>query len=83
MGNAADWLLNAALAGYAATSTPTVSSIVLYFGGRGYSVFGHVGFVAAVGDGSFTVSEMNCIGLGLVDMRVNHWPDPTFEGFVI
>jgi hypothetical protein len=65
-----DWAMNAALRGFQITSLPTVGSVVCYCRGDGYSPFGHVGSVIAVGtDGRFLVREENFIGLSQWDDR--------------
>ena len=82
-GNGGDWLLNAAAKGYATSATPQYKSIVVYPAGRGYSQYGHVAVVVAVTPTSYTVSEMNYKGLGIVDQRTVAWPDPVVEGFIL
>ena len=81
-GDAWQWLANAAAHGEATSSGPAYGSIVVYRAGAGYSVFGHVGLVVGVHGSSFTVSEMNYLGLGIVDLRESPWPDGAVEGFI-
>lgn len=70
LGNAADWWANAATKGMQETQTPTEGSVVVYGPGGGYSSVGHVAYVLHVNaDGTFVVSEMNYLGVGLVDER--------------
>ena len=69
-GNADTWFPSAQAAGYATTSRPTAGAVVVWGSGGGYSVFGHVGVVQSVQSGnSFTVTEMNFYGVGIVDTR--------------
>jgi len=59
-GNADEWLGAARSQGYTTGSTPKVGSIVVWGSGNGYSWFGHVAFVVAVGGPSdFWVDEAN------------------------
>ena len=81
-GDAWQWLANAAGQGRATSSTPIYGSVVVYRAGTGYSVLGHVGLVVGVHPSSFTVSEMNYLGLGIVDLRESPWPDAAVEGFI-
>jgi hypothetical protein len=84
LGDAWEWLGNAAAHGLATSTEPTPGSIVVYARGDGYSTYGHVALVIGVQAGSFTVSEMNYVGLGVVDERTSPWPDPTHvEGFIL
>lgn len=82
-GDAWQWLANGAAHGEATSSGPAYGSIVVYRAGAGYSVFGHVGLVVGVHGSSFTVSEMNYLGLGIVDLRESPWPDAAVEGFIL
>ena len=86
-GNAGDWLANAQAAGRGTSATPAVHSIVVYAPSPGYSPWGHVGVVVAVGPSSFRVSEMNYAdggrGTGTVDERDSRWPDTLVEGFIL
>lgn len=81
-GNARDWLANAAAAGISTSSLPTFGAIAVYKPGEGYSDLGHVGIVIAVAASTYTVSEMNFIGWGRVNTRVETWPDPHIDGFI-
>jgi surface antigen len=80
-GNAWQWLANASAAGHATSRQAQPGSIVVYGPGTGYSVFGHVGVVTAVNGSTFTVSEMNYTGLGVVDKRESSYAG--VEGFVV
>jgi peptidoglycan hydrolase CwlO-like protein len=81
-GNATDWYANAAAQGVPESQTPRVGAIAVWRASPGYSIYGHVAIVVAVnGDGSFVVSEMNYLGLGIIDQRVA-WPDWRLEGFI-
>jgi peptidoglycan hydrolase CwlO-like protein len=81
-GNATDWYANARAQGVPTSSSPSVGAIVVWAAGGGYSVYGHVAIVIAVGaGGSFEVSEMNYRGLGIIDRRwVSTYDD--IEGFI-
>jgi surface antigen len=82
-GNAADWLDNARAQGRPTTTIPTVGSIVVYRRGKPYdSANGHVALVVAATLDSYSVTEMNYIGLGRVDVRTIAWPDPDVQGFI-
>ncbi len=82
-GNAADWLDNARAKGVATTTVPTVGSIVVYRRGKPYDAAnGHVALVVGTTPVSYSVAEMNYIGLGRVDVRTIAWPDPHVEGFI-
>ena len=82
-GNGSEWLLNAAAQGYATSGTPQYRAIAVYPAGSAYSQYGHVAVVIAVTPTSYTVSEMNYRGLGVVDQRTIAWPDPLVEGFIL
>jgi surface antigen len=82
-GNGAEWLLNAAAQGYATSGIPQYEAIAVYPAGPAYAQYGHVALVIAVTPTSYTVSEMNYRGLGVVDQRTIPWPDPQVEGFIL
>lgn len=67
-GNASAWALNAELAGYAVDHTPSPYAIMQTpYVDNG---LGHVAFVESVQpDGSWTISEMNVLGLYIVDHK--------------
>ena len=66
-GNAWEWFGQAQANGRATGHTPSVGAIMVTWENRFY---GHVSLVEAVyGDGSWTVSEMNYQGWGIVDRR--------------
>ena len=81
-GNAKDWAANAAAKGVAETSTPSVGAIVIWGAGGPYSGVGHVAIVVAVGGDRYTVSEMNYLGAGIVDLRTVSWPDGHVLAFI-
>jgi CHAP domain len=81
-GDADVWIIGALLKGVPITSVPSVGAIVVYGAGHGYSSVGHVAIVVAAGGDSYTVSEMNYLGLGIVDERTISWPDPHVLGFI-
>jgi surface antigen len=66
-GNAADWWDNSPANLH--VSTPVVGEIVVYGSGNGYSSLGHVALVIQVSGQNFQVSEMNYLGVGVVDDR--------------
>lgn len=82
-GNADTWFPSAAGQGYATSSTPVAGAVVVWGSGGGYSEFGHVAVVQSVQSStSFTVTEMNYYGVGIVDTRfVSSLND--VEGFVL
>jgi surface antigen len=83
LGDAWQWLAKAAAAGMPTSSEPSVGAIVVYRASPGYDVVhGHVALVIAVGQSWFRVSEMNFLGLAVVDERDSHWPDLYVEGFI-
>lgn len=73
-GNAGTWLYHAKAYGANIGRVPKVGAIMV----SGESRYGHVGVVESVGGGSFTISEMNYKGFGVVDKRTI----PTGAGFV-
>lgn len=81
-GNAGDWLANAAAQGVPVASQPSVGAIVVYAPQPGYSVYGHVAVVVAVAPDAYTISEMNYLGWGRVDVRTIGRPDLKAEGFI-
>src|SRR5262249_49620968 len=83
LGDAWRWLAGAVAAGMPSSSQPSVGAIAVYRASPGYDVkHGHVAIVIAVGPSSFRVSEMNFLGLGVVDERDSPWPDWHAEGFI-
>lgn len=82
-GNATDWYDNAIATGASVSPTPRIGSIAVWRASPGYPTYGHVAIVTGVGGGgSFTVSEMNFVGLGIVDTRTVY-PDWQLEGFIV
>lgn len=73
LGDGGSWGANAAAKGYKTSSTPHAGDAVSFApGAQGSSpIYGHVAFVEFVNpDGSFLVSEMNVVGLDVIDYRV-------------
>jgi surface antigen len=77
LGNADQWVGNAARMGYPEGHMPQVGAVVSFWpGGDGASSVGHVGYVEVVGPASgvpagyFKFSEMNYAGWDRVDYRV-------------
>jgi hypothetical protein len=70
-GNAAEWLGRAQAAGFKTSQNPAQGAVAVWGPGVDPPLgFGHVALVTAVRpDNSFTVSEMNWKGLGVVDTR--------------
>jgi CHAP domain/Transglycosylase SLT domain len=81
-GDAGVWLERAVAQGYQASSIPTVGAIVVYLPQSGYSTYGHVAIVSAVGSDHYDVSEQNFKGPGIIDTRRIPWPDPRAGGFL-
>lgn len=82
LGDAGDWATDAVAAGLNVTNIPTVSSVVSYARGDGYSSFGHCGFVLdTYSDGSFLVREMNYVAWDQYDDRVSSTYD--VAGFIL
>ncbi|TMB92735.1 MAG: CHAP domain-containing protein [Chloroflexi bacterium] len=90
-GNARDWYRSAAAIGYKEGHTPVPGAVVAFWpGGDGASwVYGHVGYVEAVGPASgigagyFRFSEMNATaGWNRVDYRTLANNDSGIEGFI-
>ncbi len=65
MGNAGEWLGNAAAQGFATGSVPAVGSIMV----TAESWWGHVAYVESVNGNIITVSEMNYAGWGVTSTR--------------
>jgi surface antigen len=83
LGDGGRWLANAAASGLPTSSQPSVGAVVVYRPSPGYdTVHGHVALVIAVAATSFRVSEMNFVGLGVVDERDSPWPDWHVAGFL-
>ncbi len=77
-GNANQWLYNARVDGVATGSQPVRGAVVV----MNISRYGHVAYVEHVGDGGFTVSEMNYSAFGRVDTRWILDSDPLIRGFI-
>lgn len=82
-GNAGEWFAAAQSAGVSTSTTPSLGAVVVYRAAAPYDPwFGHVAVVTDVGLGTYTVSEMNYLGHGIVDARTVGWPDAHVEGFI-
>jgi surface antigen/peptidoglycan hydrolase CwlO-like protein len=90
-GNARDWYYNAAAFGFKEGNSPLPGAVIVFWpGGDGASpVWGHVGYVEAVGPASgipagyFRLSEMNATaGWNRVDYRTLANNDGGIQGFV-
>ena len=83
-GDAWEWLANADAQGKPTTSMPLPGEIVVYRRGGPYDPLdGHVALVVAITPTSYTVSEANYYGLGVIDTRSIAWPDPHVAGFIV
>jgi hypothetical protein len=86
-GDAWQWLGNAVAAGYRISDQPVAGALVVYRQSKTYSSYGHVANVIAVGQGQYTVSEMNYADggkvTGVVDQRISVYPDPEVVGFIL
>ncbi|HEX6508410.1 MAG TPA: CHAP domain-containing protein, partial [Chloroflexota bacterium] len=67
---------------FVTSGTPSVGAIAVWGAQSGYSIFGHVAIVKSVQPDSYTVSEQNFQGAGIVDQRTIPWPDPRISGFI-
>jgi surface antigen len=77
-GNAADWYWNAQAYGRAEGKTPVPGAIMVTW----ESSIGHVAYVESVNGNSFTVSEMNYKGYGIVDERTLTTSSVPLIGFI-
>lgn len=89
VGNADQWMTNAARMGYPEGHVPQVGAVVSFWpGGDGASSIGHVGYVEVVGPasgvpaGQFKFSEMNYAGWNRVDYRVLPNNSSGIQGFI-
>jgi hypothetical protein len=84
-GNAAEWLTNAKNQGFQTSQKPQTGAIAIW--GPGVDPpwgFGHCAKVLSTrSDGSFTVTEMNWKGTGVVDTRNVAPSDPNLMGFIL
>jgi surface antigen len=78
LGNAGRWLAGAAAQGFSTGSTPAVGAVMV---SRESSV-GHVAIVESVSGDTFTVSEMNYQGWGIVSRRVVSAASSMIKGFI-
>lgn len=77
-GNAGSWLGSAQRSGYATGSSPQPGAIVV----TRESWAGHVGYVESVDGDSFTISEMNYQGWGVVSRRTINAGSSVIKGFI-
>lgn len=77
-GNAGDWYWNARSAGYSTGRAPAAGAIMV----TGESGWGHVAYVESVNGNSFTVSEMNYQGWGVVSRRTINTGQVPLYGFI-
>jgi surface antigen len=78
MGNAKNWLNSARGDGMSTGSTPAVGAIMV----SSESWWGHVAYVESVNGDSFTISEMNYAGWGVVDRRTVSVESGEVRGFI-
>jgi surface antigen/LysM repeat protein len=79
-GDAWTWYGSAQSAGWAVGTTPRVGSVMVTWESR---IFGHVAYVEAINpDGSWAVSEMNYVGLGVIDQRTIRPGSVPLIGFI-
>ena len=82
-GDAWEWYRNAAAAGYAVASTPSVGAIAVFGRTAGTGgQWGHVAVVLAVSTTGMVITEMNWAGRFVVDTRTVALDDPTLTGFI-
>ena len=77
-GDAIQWWPNAAAAGFPEGQVPVAGAIMV----TRESGFGHVALVKAVSGAAWTVSEMNVIGLGVIDTRTISPGQVPLVGFI-
>ncbi len=77
-GNAGDWYWNAASMGYSVGHAPAPGAIMV----TAESGWGHVAYVESVNGNTFTVSEMNYNGWGVVDRRTVSAGSVPLIGFI-
>lgn len=77
-GNAGHWLSSAKRAGYSTGNTPVPGAIMV----SSESWWGHVGYVESVSGNTFTISEMNYNGWGVVNRRTLSINAGVIKGFV-
>lgn len=77
-GNAGTWLYHARAAGYATGHTPRAGAIMV----SSESWWGHVAYVESVGNGYFTVSEMNFEHFARKDYRTISDSSREVRGFI-
>lgn len=77
-GNAGTWLYHAKAFGANTGRAPKVGAIMV----SGESRWGHVGVVESVSGGSFTISEMNYKGFGVVSKRTINTGAGFVRGFI-
>lgn len=79
VGDAKNWLKNAAAYGYSTGKTPAVGSIVITTENRRY---GHSAYVEAIDGDKITISEMNFVGLGIKSVRILSVNSPVIRGYI-
>ncbi|MGH7920940.1 MAG: CHAP domain-containing protein, partial [Candidatus Dormibacteraceae bacterium] len=85
MGNGGEWYGTAEATGHAVSERPTVGAWAVWSTALpGSGGAGHVAIVIAVSQNGqqFEVSEMNELGNGVIDQRIDSVSDPYLTGFV-
>jgi surface antigen len=77
-GNAAEWYWNAQRYGRSVGKTPVPGAIYVSW----ESSVGHVAYVESVGNGSYTISEMNARGFGVISRRTIRSGSVPLIGFI-
>jgi hypothetical protein len=84
LGNAKNWLSNAAAQGYTIVSTPVVGAVAVFGGGMpGSGGAGHVGIVNSISGSNFGLEEANVSGLNVVDQGTYSTSNPNLLGFIL
>jgi surface antigen len=84
LGNAKDWLSNAANQGYTIVSKPVVGAVAVFGGATpGSGGEGHVGVVTSVSGSNFGLEEANVVGLDSVDTGQYTVSNPNLLGFIL
>jgi surface antigen len=84
LGNAKDWLSNAANQGYTIVSKPVVGAVAVFGGNTpGSGGEGHVGVVTSISGSNFGLEEANVAGLDTVDTGQYTVSNPNLLGFIL
>lgn len=84
LGNAKDWLTNAAKQGYTTVSSPVVGAVAVFGAGTpGSGGMGHVGVVTSISGSNFGLEEANVAGLDTVSQGSYSVTNPNLLGFIL